>query len=129
LAALKASPGILSAAIYTHDARLFATYSRDSSGQIPALPSIPSSQTEIHLFNNKEMVLVRSIVFQGKPTGIVYIRSDVEELNQRLDRYMGIAAIVLSVSLIAALLVSSIFRRAVAEPIVHLADIAKIGFS
>jgi signal transduction histidine kinase/DNA-binding response OmpR family regulator len=126
LAALKASPGILSAAIYTHDARLFASYSRDSGGHIPALPSISSGQTEIRLFNNKEMVLVRSIVFQGKPTGIVYIRSDVEELNQRLDRYVGIAVIVLSVSLIAALLVSSIFRRSVAEPIVHLADIAKI---
>lgn len=126
LAALKASPGILSAAIYTPDARLFASYSRDSGGQIPTLPSIFSGQAEIHLFNNKEMVLVRSIVFQGKRTGIVYIRSDVEELNQRLMRYAGIAAIVLSVSLIAALLVSSIFRRAVAEPIVHLADLARI---
>jgi signal transduction histidine kinase/CheY-like chemotaxis protein len=126
LAALKASPGILSAAIYTPDARLFASYSRDSGGQIPTLPSISSGETEVHLFSDKEMVLVRSIVFQGKRTGIVYIRSDVEELNQRLRRYAGIAAIVLSVSLIAALLVSSIFRRAVAEPIVHLADLARI---
>jgi signal transduction histidine kinase/DNA-binding response OmpR family regulator len=126
LAALKASPGILSAVIYTPDSRPFASYLRDSGGQIPTLPSISPGQTEIHLFNNKEMVLVRSIAFQGKPTGIVYIRSDVEELNQRLRRYAGIAAIVLSVSLIAALLVSSIFRRAVAEPIVHLADTARI---
>jgi len=126
LAALKASPGILSAAIYTPDARLFASYSRDSGGQIPTLPSISSGETEVRLFSDKELVLVRSIVFQGKRTGIVYIRSDVEELNQRLRRYAGIAAIVLSVSLIAALLVSSIFRRAVAEPIVHLADLARI---
>src|SRR5882724_10553944 len=120
LTALKASPNILSAAIYTPDARPFASYSRDSSGQIPALPSISSGQTETHSLSNKEMVLVRSIVFQGKPIGTVYIRSDVEELNQRLKRYVGIAAIVLAVSLIAALLVSPIFRRAVAEPIVHL---------
>jgi signal transduction histidine kinase/CheY-like chemotaxis protein len=126
LTALKASPNILSAVIYTPDARRFASYSRDSGGEIPALPSISPGQTEIHLLRNKEMVLVRSIVFQGKPTGTVYIRSDVEELNRRLRRYAGIAAIVLSVSLIAALLVSSIFRQAVAEPIVHLADIARI---
>jgi signal transduction histidine kinase/CheY-like chemotaxis protein len=126
LTALKASPNILSAVIYTPDARPFASYSRDSGGLIPALPSIPPGQTEIHLLRNKEMVLVRPIVFQGKPTGTVYIRSDVEELNRRLRRYAGIAAIVLSVSLIAALLVSSIFRQAVAEPIVHLADIARI---
>src|SRR6266853_2086241 len=126
LTALKASPDILSAVIYTPDARPFASYSRDSGGQIPTVASVPAGQTEIHLFSNKEMVLVRSIIFQGKPTGIVYIRSDLEELNQRLKQYAGIAAIVLAVSLIAALLVSSIFRRAVAEPIVHLADIAKI---
>jgi len=126
LSALKASPDILSAVIYTPEARPFASYSRDSGGQIPTLPSIPAGQTEIHLFSNKEMVLVRWIIFQGKPTGIVYIRSDLEELNQRLKQYAGIAGIVLLVSLIAALLVSSIFRRAVAEPIVHLADLAKI---
>src|SRR5260370_21124013 len=126
LTALKASPDILSAVIYTPDARPFASSSRDSGGQIPTVASIPAGQTEIHLFSNKEMVLVRSIIFQGKPTGIVYIRSDLEELNQRLKQYAGIAAIVLLVSLIAALLVSAIFRRAVAEPIVHLADLARI---
>ena len=126
LTALKASPDVLSAVIYTPDARPFASYFRNRGNQIPALPSIPAGQTEFHSFSNKEMVLVRSIVFQGKPTGIVYIRSDLDELNQRLKQYAGIAAIVLSVSLIAALLVSSIFRRAVAEPIVHLAEIARI---
>jgi signal transduction histidine kinase/DNA-binding response OmpR family regulator len=126
LTALKASPDILSAVIYTPDGQPFASYSRVSGGPIPTRPSISSGETEIHLLSSKEMVLVRSIVFHGKPTGTVYIRSDVEELNQRLKRYAGIAAIVLSVSLIAALLVSAIFRRAVAEPIVHLADIARI---
>jgi signal transduction histidine kinase/DNA-binding response OmpR family regulator len=126
LKALKASPDILSAVIYTPDARPLASYSRDSGGQIPMPPSISSEQTEIHLVRNNEMVLVRSIVFQGKPTGTVYLRSDVEELDRRLQRYAGIAAIVLLASLIAALVVSSIFRRAVAEPIVHLAEVARI---
>jgi signal transduction histidine kinase/CheY-like chemotaxis protein len=65
-------------------------------------------------------------VFQGKPTATVYIRSGVEELRRRQERYAGIAAIVLLASLLAALLVSSIFRKAVAEPIVRLAEIAKI---
>src|SRR6266853_5948947 len=64
LSALKASPHILSAAIYTPDARPFASYSRDSGGQIPALPSISSGPTELHLLRTKQMVLSRSIVFQ-----------------------------------------------------------------
>src|SRR5207253_2476954 len=69
-------------------------------------------------------VLVHAIVFQGKPTGTVYIRSDLREMSARLKRYAAIATIVLLGCLIAALLVASIFQRAVAEPIVHLAEIA-----
>jgi len=126
LSALKAAPDILSAVIYTPDGRPLASYSRDPNDQIPAPPSITSGQMEIHSLKSSEIVLVRSIVFQGKPTGTVYIRSDLEELNRRLNRYAGIAGIVLLASLMAALLVSSIFRRAVAEPIVHLAEVAKI---
>ena len=126
LSALKAAPDILSAVIYTPDGRPLASYSRDPNDHIPAPPSITSGQMEIHSLKSSEIVLVRSIVFQGKPTGTVYIRSDLEELNRRLNRYAGIAGIVLLASLMAALLVSSIFRRAVAEPIVHLAEVAKI---
>jgi signal transduction histidine kinase len=126
LSALKAAHNILSAGIYTPDGRLFASYSRNAAGQISVLPSIPSGQTEIHWLKNKEIVLVRSIVFEGKPTGTVYIRSDVEELNRRLIRYAGIAAIVLAACLMAALLVSSIFRKAVADPIVRLAEVARV---
>jgi signal transduction histidine kinase/DNA-binding response OmpR family regulator len=125
LSALKASPNILSAGIYTTDGRVFAAYSRKGN-EAQALLTIPSGQTEIHWLKNNEIVLVRSIEFQGKPTGVVYIRSGVEELNRRLRRYAGIAGIVLLASLLAALLVSAVFRRAVAEPIVQLADIAKI---
>ncbi len=126
LSALKAAPDILSAVIYTPDGRPLASYTRDQNDQIPAPPSIASDQIEIHLLRSSEIVLVRSIVFQGKPTGTVYIRSDLAELNRRLKRYAGIAALVLFASLMAALLVSSIFRRAVADPIVKLAEVAKI---
>jgi signal transduction histidine kinase/DNA-binding response OmpR family regulator len=126
LSALKAAPNILSAVICTPDGQALASYSRDRNASIPAPPSIASGQIEAHWLKTGEIVLVRSIVFQGKPTGTVYIRSDLEELNRRLGRYAGIAGIVLLVSLMAALLVSSIFRRAVAKPIVDLAQIARI---
>jgi signal transduction histidine kinase/DNA-binding response OmpR family regulator len=126
LSALKAAPNILSAVIYTPDGRPLASYSRDPNDPIPAPPAIVLGQIEMHLVKNSEIVLVRSIVFQGKPTGAVYIRSDLEELNQRLNRYAGIAALVLLASLMAALLVSALFGRAVADPIVKLAEVAKV---
>src|SRR4029077_5627207 len=72
------------------------------------------------------LVLVHMIVFQGKPTGVVYIRSDLQVMIQRFKRYAGIAAIVLLGSLIAAFLAATLFQRAVAEPIVHLAKISRI---
>jgi signal transduction histidine kinase len=126
LSALKAASNVVSAGIYALDGRPFATYWRDGHGQTQTLPQIPLSQTEAHWFGDGQLLLVRRIVFQGKPTGTVYIRSDLREMSDRIKRYAGIAAIVLSASLIAALPVASIFQRAVAEPIVHLAEIARI---
>src|SRR2546426_2678793 len=126
LLALKAAPNILSAQVYLPDGRPFASYSRDRDRYGPVLPPIPSGQTETHWIKDDQIALVRSIVLDGKPIGAVYIRSDLQELHSRFQRYAAIAAIVLSVCLLAALMISSIFRRAVAEPIVDLSKIARI---
>jgi signal transduction histidine kinase/CheY-like chemotaxis protein len=126
LSALKVAPNIVSAGIYTLDGRAFAIYQRDSETPDLKLPPIPSGQTEAHWFKDRQLVLVHKIVFQGKPTGVVYIRSDLQEMTHRFKRYAGIAAMVLLVSLVAALLVASIFQRAVAKPIVHLAEISRV---
>jgi signal transduction histidine kinase/CheY-like chemotaxis protein len=126
LMALKAAPNILSAQVYLPDGRPFASYSRDRGPYNPVLPAIPSGQTETHWIENDQIALVRLIVLDGKPIGAVYIRSDLQELHSRFQRYAAIAAIVLSACLLAALLISSIFRRAVADPIVDLSKIAKV---
>jgi signal transduction histidine kinase len=47
-------------------------------------------------------------------------------LKVRVVQYMGVAAAVLATSLLAVILISPVFRRAIAEPIVHLAWIARI---
>src|ERR1700694_2159849 len=126
LLALKAAPNILSAQVYLPDGRPFAASPRDLGRYNPVLPPIPSGQTETHWIEDDQIALVRSIVLDGKPIGAVYIRSDLQELHSRFQRYAAIAAIVLSACLLAALLISSIFRRAVAEPIVGLSKIAGI---
>ena len=126
LSALKAAPNIVSARIYTAEGRAFASYSPDGSREALKLPALPPGQLEHHWFQNGQLVVAHTIVFEGKPTGTVYIRSDLREISHRLKRYAAIAAIVLAASLIAALLVASLFQRAVAEPIVHLAEITRI---
>ena len=126
LSALKAAPNILSAGIYTPDGRPFAAYWRDGTGQTPKLSAIAPGQEETHWFLDSQLILVRSIVFQGSRTGTVYIRSDLREMNDRLQRYVLIVIAVLLVSLIAALLVSRIAQRAISRPIAHLAEVARI---
>ena len=126
LSALKAAPSVVSAGIYTPEGLPFAKYSRDTHYQAATLPAIPAGQVEAHSFKNGGLVVVRKIIFEGKHASTVYIRSDLNEMNQRLERGAVIAAITLAGSLIAALLIASIFQRAVAEPIVHLAEIARI---
>jgi len=126
LSALKAWPNLVSAGIYAPDGRLFATYRRGRGSQVPALPPIPPGELETHRFDRSEVVLVRRIVFQDKPTGVVYIQSDLQGLKIRVAQYLGVAAAVLVTSLLAVLLISPVFRRTVAEPIVHLAGIARI---
>ena len=127
LSAFKAAHNIVSAGIYTPDGRLFASYSRDRDTLVPALPSIPAGQTEFHRFENHEIVLVRSIMFEGKKTGHRLHSLGCRGVVSALDRrYAGIAALVLSACLGAALLISSIFRKAVADPIVSLAEVAKV---
>ena len=125
LSALKAAPSIVSAGIFTAGGKTFALYSAHGNRETLALPALQPGELEHHWFENGHLVLVRKIIFEGKPTGTVYIRSDLQEINDRLKRYGAIAAAVLAGSLIAALLVGSIFQRAVAEPIVHLAEITR----
>jgi signal transduction histidine kinase len=127
LSALKAAPNIVSAVIYAPDGTAFATYSRDIGAQkAKTLPPIATGQSEAHWFQDGQLSVIYPIVFRGKRTGTVYILSDLRDVTRRLKRYAGIAALVLLASLLAALPVGSLFQRAVAQPIVHLAETARI---
>jgi PAS domain S-box-containing protein len=105
LSALRANPNLMYAQIYTRDGRPFARYWRDGAGESGALPVIPEGQIQSHWFTDGHLGLARSIIFQGKPTGTVYIRSDLGAMNDRLKSYALIVVVVLLASLLVALLV------------------------
>ena len=126
LAALKAAPHIISAEIYKPDGRPFAGYWRDGKGRPLPLLDVPSGQAELHRFKDKQLVVVRRIVFQDKPTGTVVIRSDLEELKHRLIQFGVLGLLVLAASLLTVVMLSSVLRRIIAEPIVSLASTAKV---
>ena len=124
LAALKASPGIIYAGIYKPDTTFFAGYWRDQHAPVAFPDGLSSKQKQSGWFEDR-VAIVRPIVFGGKNTGIVYIRSDLHEIDGRLARYIGIASLVLLISLFTAVLASSVFRRALAQPITGLAEVAR----
>jgi signal transduction histidine kinase len=126
LSALQAAPHIEYASIYTPDGQPFSAYWRDAAHSATPLSSIPAAQTEVHWFKDRHITVVRTIVFQGKPAGVVCIQSDLGEWTERLQKYAVIVAAVLLVSLMAAWLTSSVIRRSIAEPIVGLAETASI---
>lgn len=125
LEALKNSPGIAVAAIVTPSGSVFAKFARDASEEIFDLPPLPEGKQEGYWFRRNHLILVRQIVFHNAILGQVYIRADLQELDDRLYRYAAIALAVLVVSLIAAFLVSTEYRKSLARPIVGLAEVAR----
>lgn len=122
LSALNANPHLMYAQIYTHDGQPFAAYWRERAGQTLPLPAIPSGQTQIHWFRDGHLGLARSIIFEGKATGIVYISSDLGAMNDRLKSYAVIIVVVFLGSLVVALLISRISQRVISEPVMQLAQ-------
>jgi signal transduction histidine kinase len=125
LSALASFPQIRSAGIVTPDGRIFSRYSQHPEAHVLAVPSLPPGHDEEAIFSNDEVILVRSINFQGKTLGAVFIASGLSELSHRVSRYILISFGVLVVSLIAALLISTVYRRGVAQPIISLARTAQ----
>ncbi|MCP4582229.1 MAG: response regulator [candidate division Zixibacteria bacterium] len=122
LAALKAEPHLISACIYSQDGRQFATYIRDNEVEttLPIKPAVNG-----HLFGEDNLSLFKQITIKGKPIGTLYLNSDLEEIQTRLNKYISIVAIVMLVSLLVAFVVVSKLQKIVSQPIIHLTEVAK----
>jgi signal transduction histidine kinase/DNA-binding response OmpR family regulator len=126
LSALNANRHLMYAQIYTHDGQPFAAYWREGAGQTLPVPIIPSGQTQNYWFRNGELGLARSIIFEGKPTGMVFISSDLGAINDRLKSYTVIVIVVFLASLVVALFISKISQRVISEPVMQLAQTVRV---
>lgn len=126
LSALKASPRILYGGIYTPDGKMFAEYRRNSRVSIERLPALLRGQTEMHHFDARQIDLVSSIVLDGKLIGFVFLRSDLQSIIDRLSGFAAIAAVILILCLVSALILSGLAQRAISQPVIDLARIARV---
>jgi PAS domain S-box-containing protein len=122
LEALRAEPNIVAACIYTKNEQPFAVYHRADLGADFAPPPLEPGG---YRFTSRGLVLFHRIAQAGDTVGWIYLESDLRQLSARLRQYIGIVAIVLCASMLAALLLSSRLQRWLSKPILHLAEIAR----
>jgi sigma-B regulation protein RsbU (phosphoserine phosphatase) len=120
LAALRAQPQITGAAIYDNKGVLFATYVRandgDKAGAMPA---------DGPWIDAQHIGMARAVLFNGARVGTVAVRSDLSELAVRRARTLQIAGGIYVGAGFLALLLASLFQRAIVRPIHRLLNAEK----
>ena len=119
---LSSQPYIQAAAIYGMDEMEFASYIKP--GLELDMPEI-LSQTANILFWGDHVELFTHIVYEGEQIGVVYLRSDMEAVNDRLILFLGIVALVLIVSLLVTFVLSAQLQRIITDPLLRLSAIAR----
>src|SRR5438876_7859228 len=107
LAALRATPNIEAAAVYAPDGRMFANYMRGGERRPPDLPPSLRLTPNARHIDTGGIVVLRQIVSDSKPIGMVYVRSDLREIGVRVRGHALIALAVLLAAFALALVVSS----------------------
>jgi len=122
LAALRPHQHIVAGCVYRLDGSVFATFVRPEieGSFVPPQPE-PAAQR----FTSEYIEMFSPIVLDGETIGTIYLQSDLEEMNARLDRYAGIAGIVLAASSLVAFLISWRLKRVITTPILNLANTAR----
>jgi signal transduction histidine kinase/HPt (histidine-containing phosphotransfer) domain-containing protein len=122
LLVLRSQPHIVAARVYKLSGEPFATYLRQGvKDQIwPAHPGNDSSE-----FDSGGLEMTVPIVLDSERIGTFCVRSDLSELDARVNGYAGILCVVLVMSTAAALLLSSGLQRVISAPIHSLACAAK----
>ena len=128
LSALKANPHIIFTYIISKDGNPFAHYFRDASTNKDDLAALTLYNFDLfkndkekgYFFEKTHVDLFRNIIYKGRMIGTVYIRSDLEIFDARLQWVGGIVLSVLLISLLLAFLLASKLQKLITEPIDNL---------
>ncbi|MBT4518527.1 MAG: response regulator [Halieaceae bacterium] len=114
LHSLRSKATIEYAALYTADARLLASYRRDSTVQV-FTPSY--EETQGWVFQNNMLALWTPVVIEGRRIGSVYLQSNLNEFNEDLIRNLLVSLGLLTIATLLAFLLSTRFSRFISGPI------------
>ncbi len=140
LSALRAKPNITSAYIMGKGGSVFAEYISDGKEgkfSVPqnhkeVLDSIRNGRVTLEedlgrefRFLDEYVDLYSPIVLDGEVMGTLFLRSNLDYMYSRINRYFLIAAIVTVLSFLVAFLLSSRLHREITHPILQLARTMK----
>lgn len=123
---LKSSPDVISAAIVDTNGQVFAEYQRADVRSGPQIRPMNPGAVRAEWTRGSEVLVGHRIEFSGKNVGTVYILAHFNELGRRFRRYGLIVLVIFLLSIAAATLLTTAFRRMVTEPITALARTARI---
>ena len=126
LAALSAEPDVVAAGIYSPAGKSFAIYRQNGDESATALPAaLQATNKAERRFAGGYLELLRPIIYQGENVGAIRIRASLGAMKTRQQRYIGIAAMVLLISIPASILISQRLQQRISRPIAALAETAK----
>jgi len=119
LNSLQVEPHVVHACIYDDEGKVFAVYHKEGVFDFPLV------QVDGHTFEPAHLVLFHTIVFNEEKVGTVYLRSDLELLEQKIYSYIWKAIVILCVGILIALILSLLLQRMISRPVVHLVETTK----
>lgn len=118
LSALRASPGIECAAVYSKNGKVFASYQRDDDNFL-----FPAPQKAGYYFAGYHLNLFQSVVLDNETIGTLYIRSNLKKLYLYILWDGVIAVAIIMVAGGVAFLLLSKLQKTITEPISHLSQL------
>jgi two-component system, sensor histidine kinase and response regulator len=122
LSGLKARDSIVFAAVYSADAKVFASYSRDGEQRESTLPR---TWTARRWFERSRLQIFKPILVDGRSIGTIYVESNLGEVHAQIKQSAVVVLTILLAAALMALGLASRLQRAISEPIRHLAETAR----
>ncbi len=127
LSSLRAEPNIVSAFIYDNENNLFSAYQRkappqqDKGEDILQTPVLKLTRTHAgHIFSDNYLDMYRAIELEGEIIGMIHLRSNLNELEERLNWYLMVIPIITFISFVLTYLLSAKLQKIISTPILSL---------
>jgi diguanylate cyclase (GGDEF)-like protein len=119
---LASQENIQASVVYDTAHNVFASYRK--TGLSIETPD-PANQTNNLLFWDNYVEAFTEVTYDGEQIGLIYLRSDMKAVHNRLSLYLGIVTIVLLASLMVAFALNERMQYIITAPLLRLSSIAR----